>query len=66
MYFAVPARSVVPWTHDVTVEEILVQPHVLACQLPPPKIPQHAKGVIYVVEPLVIACICVVGPFASQ
>ncbi len=37
----VVAGSVVPRTHNVTVEKILVQPHVLAGHLPPPKIPQH-------------------------
>src|SRR3712207_89339 len=29
--------SVVPWAHDVAIQEVLVQPHVLAGQLPPPK-----------------------------
>src|ERR671912_2092193 len=37
--------SVVPRAHDVAIEEVLVQPDVLAGQLPPPKIPQHAQGV---------------------
>jgi hypothetical protein len=35
----VVAGSVVPRTHNVTIEKILVQPHVLAGHLPPPKIP---------------------------
>src|SRR3712207_4138912 len=34
--------SVVPRAHDVAIQEVLVQPHVLASQLPPPKVPQHA------------------------
>src|SRR3712207_3794662 len=34
--------SVVPRAHDVAIQEVLVQPHVLAGQLSPPKVPQHA------------------------
>src|SRR5215217_7522635 len=33
--------SIVPRAHDVAIQEVLVQPHVLASQLPPPKVPQH-------------------------
>src|SRR5918992_3824154 len=39
--------SVIPRAHDVAIQEVLVQPHVLASQLPPPKVPQHAQGVVY-------------------
>src|SRR3712207_3401383 len=35
-------ESVVPRAHDVAIQEVLVQPHVLASQLPPPQVPQHA------------------------
>lgn len=52
-------------THDVTVEKILVQPHVLPGYLPAPKIPQHVQGVTYLVEPPVVGCSRVTGPFAS-
>src|ERR671911_1519997 len=58
--------SVVPWAHDVAIQEVLVQPHVLAGQLPPPKIPQHAQGVVYFREPPVVARSRVVGPFPGQ
>src|SRR3712207_6344765 len=34
--------GVVPRAHDVAIQEVLVQPHVLASQLPPPQVPQHA------------------------
>src|SRR5215212_2421449 len=34
--------SVVPRAHDVAIQEVLVQPHVLASYLPAPKVPQHA------------------------
>ena len=62
----VPIGGVFSRTHDVTVEKILVQPHVLPGYLPPPKIPQHAQSVIYVVQPPVVGCARVVGPFAGQ
>src|SRR5918995_2326543 len=58
--------SVVPRTYDVAIQEVLVQPDVLAGQLPPPQIPQHAQGVVYVREPPVVARSRVVGPFAGQ
>src|SRR5687767_3606710 len=58
--------SVVAWAHDVAIQEVLVQPHVLASQLPPPKIPQHAQGVINFREPPVVAHSRVVGPFPGQ
>src|SRR5215204_3892236 len=58
--------GVVPRAHDVAIQEVLVQPHVLASQLPPPKVPQHAKGVVYVREPPVVARSRVVGPFPGQ
>src|SRR5687767_2295372 len=34
--------SVVPRAHDIAIQEVLIQPHVLASYLPPPKVPQHA------------------------
>src|ERR671912_2911144 len=58
--------GVVPRAHDVAIQEVLVQPHVLAGQLSAPKVPQHAKGVVYVREPPVVARSRVVGPFAGQ
>src|ERR687898_3416768 len=58
--------TVVPRAHDVAIQELLLQPHVLAGQLPPPKIPQHAQGVVYVREPPVVANSRVVGPFPGQ
>src|ERR671921_2258724 len=57
---------VVPRAHDVAIQEVLVQPHVLASQLPPPEVPQHAQGVVYVRDPPVVARSRVVGPFAGQ
>src|SRR5215208_3824676 len=45
---------------------ILVPPHVLASQLPPPKVPQHAQGVVYFRESPVVAHTRVVGPFPDQ
>src|SRR5919112_2938972 len=58
--------SVVPRAHDVAIQEVLLQPHVLAGQLPPPKVPQHAYRVIYLREPPVVAHSRVVGPFPGQ
>src|ERR671911_1116857 len=58
--------SVVPRAHDVAIQEVLLQPHVLASQLPPPKVPQHAQGVVYFREPPVVAHTLVVGPFPGQ
>src|SRR5215211_3448024 len=34
--------SVVPRAHDVAIQEVLVQPHVLASKFPPLKFQQHA------------------------
>src|ERR671910_210682 len=58
--------SVVPRAHDVAIQEVLVQPHVLAGQLPPPKVPQHAYRVIYLREPPMVAHSRVVGAFPGQ
>src|ERR671921_1857985 len=57
---------VVPRAHDVAIQEVLVQPHVLASQLPPPQVPQHAQGVVYVRDPPVVTRSRVMGPFAGQ
>src|ERR671911_3171149 len=57
---------VVPRAHDVAIQEVLVQPHVLASQLPPPEVSQHAQGVVYFRESPVVAHTRVVGPFPDQ
>src|SRR5215203_1961192 len=58
--------GIVPRAHDIAIQEVLVQPHVLASQLSPPKVTQHAQGVVYFREPAVVARSRVVGPFPGQ
>src|SRR5215217_1987258 len=58
--------GVVPRAHDVAIQEVLIQPHVLAGQLSPPQVPQHAQDVVYLREPPVVARSRVVEPFPGQ